>query len=42
MIIGSIKEHNKNETRTALTPDVVKKLTTQGHTILLEKSIGKK
>ena len=42
MIIGSIKEHTKEETRTALTPAVIKKLTTLGHTILIEKSIGKK
>lgn len=42
MIIGAIKEHNKNETRCALTPEVVKKLTQLGHKIILQKNIGKK
>ena len=42
MIIGSIKEFSKEETRTALTPDVAKTLSSLGHTILLEKDIGKK
>ncbi len=41
MIIGSIKEFSKKETRTALTPDVAKTLSSLGHTILLEKDIGK-
>lgn len=42
MIIGAIKEYNKNETRCALTPEVVKKLTQLGHKIILQKNIGKK
>lgn len=42
MIIGAIKEHNKNETRCTLTPEVVKKLTQLGHKIILQKNIGKK
>ena len=42
MIIGAIKEHNNNETRCALTPSVVKKLTQLGHTIILQKDIGTK
>ena len=41
MIIGAIKEHNKNETRCALTPEVVKKLTQLGHKIILQKNIQK-
>lgn len=41
MIIGAIKEYNKTETRTPLTPLVVKELTNQGHTVLLQKGIGK-
>jgi NAD(P) transhydrogenase subunit alpha len=42
MIIGSIIENNSNETRTALTPDVVKKLTASGHTVYIQKNIGLK
>ena len=42
MIIGSIKEHTSLETRCALTPNVVKKLTQQGHQILLQENIGTK
>ena len=40
MIIGSIKEQNKFETRCALTPNVVKKLSQLGHKILLQEDIG--
>lgn len=42
MIIGSILENDTNETRTPLTPDVVQKLTSLGHTLLIEKNIGVK
>ena len=42
MIIGAIKEHFKEETRTPLTPLVVKVLIKLGHTVLIEKDIGKK
>lgn len=42
MIICSIKEYNPEETRVALTPSVVKKLISDGHTVILEKNIGKK
>ena len=38
MIIGSILENDTNETRTPLTPDVVQKLTSLGHTLLIEKT----
>lgn len=40
MIIGSIVENNQYETRTALTPDVVQKLTSLGHTVIIEKNLG--
>lgn len=42
MIIGSTKEQTPEETRTALTPSVVKKLISAGHTVLVEKTIGLK
>lgn len=42
MIIGSTKEPSIKETRTSLTPNVVEELSKLGHTILLEKNIGKK
>ena len=42
MIIGSIKETPSLETRTALTPKTTYELNSLGHTILLEKDIGKK
>ncbi len=42
MIIGSIIENNKTETRTALTPDVVQKLTSIGHKVIIEKDLGLK
>lgn len=42
MIIGSILETDINETRTPLTPDVVQKLTSLGHTVLIEKNLGLK
>ena len=42
MIIGSILEKDLNETRTPLTPDVVKKLTQSGHTIFIEQNLGQK
>jgi len=41
MIIGSIKEREHSETRAALTPIVVQKLVAMGHTVVLEKHIGK-
>ena len=40
MIIGSLSEQILEETRIALTPDVVKKLTTKGHHVLLENGYG--
>ena len=40
MIIGSIKEQDKEETRISLTPNVVQKLITKGHRVLLEKGYG--
>ena len=42
MIIGSIKEQNADETRVALVPSVVKKLTAGGFTVLLENGFGQK
>lgn len=42
MIIGSTKEQTPEETRAALTPSVVKKLISAGHTVLVEKEIGLK
>ena len=39
MIIGSTKELPKNETRTPLTPQVVKELNKLGHTVILEKNM---
>lgn len=42
MIISSIKEYNPEETRVAITPTVVKKLSAIGYTVILEKNIGKK
>ena len=42
MIIGSIIENNQTETRTALTPDVVQKLTSAGHSVIIEKNLGLK
>ncbi len=41
MIIGSLKEQSKDETRISLTPEVTQKLITKGHAILLEKGYGK-
>ncbi len=40
MFIGSIKEQDKAETRVVLTPTIVKKLTSLGHKVLLEKNYG--
>lgn len=42
MIIGVPKEIKEGETRVAVTPDGVKKLMQNGHTILLEKGAGLK
>lgn len=42
MIIGSIKEQNADETRVALVPSVVKRLTAGGFTVLLENGFGQK
>lgn len=42
MIIGSIKEHITAENRVALTPLIVKKLTTIGHSVLIEREYGLK
>ena len=38
MLIGSIKEQDSAETRVSLTPDVVKQLITDGHSVMLEKN----
>ncbi|MBR2273930.1 MAG: NAD-binding protein [Alphaproteobacteria bacterium] len=40
MIIGSIKEQNPDETRVSLTPEVIKKLVSQGHSIWVERDLG--
>lgn len=40
MIIGSLKEQSKAETRISLTPEIAQKLITKGHIILLEKGYG--
>lgn len=42
MLIGSIKEQDSAETRVSLTPDVVKRLITVGHSVMLEKDYGLK
>ena len=42
MIIGSIIEENISETRTALTPDVAKKLISSGHKVYIQKDLGLK
>lgn len=42
MIIGSIKEQQNAETRVAITPSMVKKFITDGHSIILEKKYGEK
>jgi len=42
MIIGSIKEHNPEETRVALTPAVTTKLITAGHRVFIEEDSGQK
>lgn len=42
MIIGSIKEQENAETRVAITPSMVKKFITDGHSIILEKKYGEK
>lgn len=41
MIIGSLKEQSKDETRISLTPEVTQKLIAKGHAVLLEKGYGK-
>lgn len=40
MLIGSIKEQNTAETRVSLTPPIVKKLITDGHSVILENDYG--
>lgn len=40
MLIGSIKEQSNIETRVSLTPTVVKRLTNDGHSVILEKEYG--
>ncbi|MBO5038363.1 MAG: hypothetical protein J6C85_02750 [Alphaproteobacteria bacterium] len=42
MLIGSIKEQDSAETRVSLTPDVVKQLIADGHSVMLEKGYGLK
>lgn len=42
MIIGSIKEHETAETRVAVTPQIVKRFISDGHSVLLENGYGDK
>lgn len=41
VIIGVPKETDSNERRVALVPDIVKKLVSQGHSVLVETNAGK-
>ncbi len=40
MIISTLKERNESEKRVAITPDVAKKLTNEGHEVLIEQNAG--
>lgn len=42
MIIGIIKEQTKNENRVAITPDIAKALSQEGHSVLIETNSGTK
>ncbi len=40
MIISALKERNESEKRVAIVPDIAKKLTNEGHEILIEENAG--